>query len=125
MTGPDGRTAVIITADRAAWPRDAYKFEDVSIDGDLLSIELTYGGGCADHDFALVVGPEMMESDPVQMRGSLAHYAYGDRCRALISRTLVLDLSPLAEIWRQNYFQPTGALILHLDGWPTPIRYEF
>jgi hypothetical protein len=125
MTAPDGRPAVIITANRAAWPRDAYQFEDVSIDGDLLSIDLTHGGGCADHDFALIVGPEMAESDPVQMRGSLAHNAHGDPCRALISRTLVLDLSPLAEIWRRNYLQPTGALILHLDGWLNPIRYDF
>jgi hypothetical protein len=125
MSGPDGQPVVVITNDRAAWPHDAFRFENVSIDGDLLTVEVTYGGGCVDHRFALVVGAEMMESDPVQMRGSLAHDANGDKCRALVGRAIVLDVSPLAQLWRDSYRQQSGSLILHLDGWPTPIHYEF
>jgi hypothetical protein len=124
LTGGD-RSSVIITSDRHNWPHDFYQFERMSLDGDVLELDITFGGGCAEHAFALLVDPAMMESHPVQMRGSLAHDAHGDPCRALLSRTLVIDLGPVKDLWRRSYQRQSGTVILNIDGWPTAIVYRF
>src|SRR5262245_28923144 len=38
------------------WPADAISIDSVHIDGDTLIANVTHGGGCATHDYKLVVG---------------------------------------------------------------------
>jgi hypothetical protein len=125
MTLPDGNPAVILSERPESWPHDPYTFRGMSRSGDRLRVEIEHGGGCARHEFALVVVPVMLESEPVQMHGVLAHEDGDDPCRALIRRTLEFDLSPLKVAWRRSYRQQSGTLVLHVDGWPEPVRYSF
>lgn len=105
------------------WPRDDYTLEDHSVDGDTVLLEIRYGGGCLEHRFALVVGPDFMESHPVQVAATLAHDARNDRCRAIVGRRLRFDLTPLRELWERSYGPGPGALILRLAD--RRILYEF
>jgi hypothetical protein len=84
-----------------------------------------YGGGCAVHDFALLVVPIFLESYPVQMSGSLAHDAKGDPCRALVSSDIRFDLSPIKEAYRQSYGVQSDTVHLRIGDWPDPVVYTF
>ena len=72
------------------WGSDPYMIETGGddtpvIEGDTLTITVSYGGGCEDHDFTLVASNVFAESYPVQLRGIVAHDAHGDRCRAYLT----------------------------------------
>jgi hypothetical protein len=89
-----GDASVILTEAPEGWRHDAYALVSARVEGDTLHVAVEYSGGCATHEFALLVSPSFMESYPVQMAGSLAHDAGGDPCRALVGSRLELDLSP-------------------------------
>jgi hypothetical protein len=97
--------------------------------GDLLRLEVQYGGGCAQHHFQLHMKGGFLESEPVQARLQLAHDAGGDVCRALLGETLEFDLSPLRRAYEHAY--PTGRVMVLLLQEPgaggalqPPLRYE-
>ncbi|HEV2149926.1 MAG TPA: hypothetical protein VGR37_21185 [Longimicrobiaceae bacterium] len=84
-----------------------------AMQGDVLVLEVTFGGGCGQHDFALYASNVWLESDPVQVNVALAHDGHGDPCRALLSRELRFDLSPLAAAYRRSYGRG-GTVVLRL-----------
>jgi hypothetical protein len=125
MTLADGRPAVRLVDEPDRFPHDAYQFVESSIRGDTLTVTVQHGGGCATHEYALLVRPVYLESYPVQMHGSLAHDAKGDPCRALLRPTLRFDLTPIKQAYRRAYSTTTGEVALHIAGWPQPVRYRF
>jgi hypothetical protein len=122
---PGDTPAVHLVEDPGRWPHDPYALGTFSLAGDLLHATIQYGGGCTEHTFALLVVPIFQESYPVQMRGSLAHNAHGDMCRALIRRELTFDLSPLRAAYAAAYGASSATIVLHIAGWPRPVHYEF
>jgi hypothetical protein len=92
---------------------DPARILSAAVEGDLLRVEVEFGGGCRPHHFSLLHGGEFMESLPVQVRLQLAHDGHGDLCRALLRRTLVFDLSPLREAYLSAY-GVGGTLVVHL-----------
>jgi hypothetical protein len=101
------------------------------IAGDELRLDVQYGGGCAQHHLSLLHEGVFLESNPVQARLHLAHDAQGDRCRALIGRSLAFDLTPLKRAYQSSYQTSRGVIILHVvaPGSARPhqpsLRYEF
>lgn len=79
------------------WPgqTDPFELRSVRIAGDTLVVEVRYSGGCEAHDFSLHSNGTIMKSLPPQMNLWLEHEDHGDACRALITRNLKFDLSPL------------------------------
>ncbi|HEV2129838.1 MAG TPA: hypothetical protein VGR27_01965 [Longimicrobiaceae bacterium] len=116
--------AAQLVQDLGQWPADALEFQQLRIVGDTLEAVVSHSGGCAEHGYALVFMNVFLESDPVQMRGLLSHDAKGDPCRALLTRTLRFDLTPLKESYRANYRVTSGTIILG-GNWPERLRYEF
>jgi hypothetical protein len=112
-------------------PFDRAEIHEAWVEGDLLHLRVSYGGGCAEHDFALRFNRHFLESDPVQAPLYLAHDAKADPCRALIGRQLVFDLTPLKETYREAYRRSGGTIDLrvHAPGeaqsFPGLIRYVF
>lgn len=90
-TGPD------------AWPGDSFTYQDIRIQGDKLMMDITHGGGCAQHHFALVAHGGWMESDPVKISTFLSHDGHGDMCDALLLRNLTFDLLPLKMAYQEAY----------------------
>jgi hypothetical protein len=121
---PDTVGASQVVDDLGPWPADPFQSVRVRIEGDTLVADVTYGGGCEEHRFALVFASEFMESEPVQVRGLLSHDARGDMCRALLGRTLRYDLTPLRRAYEAAYRTESGVIDLQ-GNWPEAMRYRF
>ena len=102
------------------WGSDPYMIETGGddtpvIEGDTLTITVSYGGGCEDHDFTLVASNVFAESYPVQLRGIVAHDAHGDRCRAYLTEDYDFDLAPIKTLYQAAYQQDAGTIVLLLQ----------
>jgi hypothetical protein len=75
-------------------PSDPFKIEGAKIDGDHLKISLSYGGGCAVHEFIMTY-QDLPKTSGYSGILTLGHNSHGDRCEALITRTISFDLKPL------------------------------
>jgi hypothetical protein len=79
------------------------------LDGELLTVDVFHGGGCAPHDYSLCYyWPLAAPSDPPSVDFDLLHDAHGDSCEAAINRTLRFDLSPLSALGSGLLSTPYG-----------------
>ena len=115
-------------------PKDEFTFVNVTLEEDLLHLEVSYSGGCATHEFSLIGTGVFMESYPVQTSIMLSHEDNYDNCESIITETLVFDLTPLKELYAESYLESSGTIIIyllgyaqlcHIDGWQNLISYEF
>jgi hypothetical protein len=113
-------------------PGDPVTIERDSLVGSVLTLEVSYAGGCEDHVFDLVAWGGWLESFPVQVNVFLSHDYRGDACRALVTRELRFDLGPLAEAYRRDYgggAPGATTIVLRLvgpaDQKPVLIEYTF
>ena len=121
-----GRVVVGEVADAGSWGADAYDFGTASIAGDTLTIEVSYGGGCRDHVFTLVVAPAFMESDPVRVAAALAHEGNDDPCQAWLTQSYTFELDPIKTRYRNAYDAGSGTVVIDLrDYGGDALRYEF
>lgn len=114
----------VLVSDFSSWPTDPLDFLEVGFTGDTLVATVSYGGGCREHEFALVIADLFRESHPVQTSGLLSHDARGDLCRALITRTLRFDLSPLRDAYHGAYGANSRTIVLQ-GNWPGLWSYRF
>lgn len=99
---------------------DPLTIESATIEGNILTIEVTYGGGCQEHEFQLI-GSEMIAKSMPPIRSiKLIHNAKEDNCRAIVPQTLKFDIRNLA------YKQEAGSEIyLNLDEYKERLMYVF
>ncbi len=101
-TKPDSATnqssvASIIVGDAYKQQKnDSYQIENVSIDGNILKINVSYGGGCGEHTFSLFWDKMVAKSLPGQSTLYLIHNAHEERCEAFLHNSLKFDLSTLS-----------------------------
>jgi hypothetical protein len=109
--------------------RDPYVINSYEINDDILKVEVSFGGGCAAHDFTLIALPGFMESSPVAANVLLSHDANNDLCEAWLTEELRFDLASLKEAWQETYDQESGTIRILLNhGEELPgleILYEF
>jgi len=86
-----------------AWPQDPLVLHQFSLEGDVLELDVEYGGGCTSHDHDLVAWGGWIESSPVQVNVLLTHDNADDPCDALIRRSLRYDLTRLREDYMASY----------------------
>lgn len=110
---PLGDGAPTILLDGRVDSGDRYEFRGARLDRDILEMDVSYGGGCADHDFYLIAQRSFKESFPVQNDLTLKHEDYDDPCDAWISTTLRFDLTALKRAYQEAYGDG-GTLILNL-----------
>src|SRR4029079_7969979 len=117
-TGTDLRTQILLVSSVSSpvWASDPLSISSASIEGDTLRLPATYGGGCRRHALQPIAETVWMESYPVQVSTRIAHNAGGDACKALVSRVLHIDLSPLRDAYRQSYHTSSGKIALRLAG---------
>ncbi|MCH6560065.1 hypothetical protein IH799_06890 [candidate division KSB1 bacterium] len=83
---------------------DQFDLNSVVVAGNEISLNLSYSGGCEEHEFELFMSPgAFMESNPVQANLFLRHNGKDDACDAYITIEVSFDLSPLAELYQQFY----------------------
>jgi hypothetical protein len=64
-----------------------------SIEGNILTIEVSYSGGCNEHEFQLYFDGNYMKSLPPKANFILTHDNKGDACRSIVNKTLKFDIS--------------------------------
>ncbi|MCA9737256.1 MAG: hypothetical protein R3E98_03780 [Gemmatimonadota bacterium] len=109
----------------ASWARDPVEILRGAVAGDTLTLEVRYGGGCAEHRFQVVGQGSFQESWPVGLALILAHDAGDDPCDGLLQTTLRFDLTPVAERYRASYGASSGIVRLHLEGLAHALDYRF
>ncbi len=88
--------------------------------GNMLYIDVTYGGGCADHEFELIGSPAIAKSYPAQRAIQLVHHSNNDRCKALVKKTVVADVSELTDNQNEG-----NVIMYNLDGYKPKIEHVY
>lgn len=125
---PRGGVVVVDAAGQGTdqWGTDPYQLRAARIEGDTLTVTVSYGGGCRDHQFTLLTSGVFLESYPVQLGASLAHEANDDLCRAWLTEDIDFDLTPIKRMYQDAHRQDAGTIILRLEQAPEPtLFYEF
>ena len=116
LPDPSGCDHVMFTqGDPVAMCRDELTIRGVAIEGIILEVYVSYGGGCGDHEFILLGRPSFMESFPVQIDLYVHHRNIDDYCDAIVSDTLCFDLRRVAELYEGTYQACDDILINILD----------
>lgn len=77
---------------------DPITIKGAHIEGNCLIIDVSYGGGCEEHDFRLERMPLFCGTPPLPPTIlSLTHDGNGDLCQALLFKSLSFDLSSLQD----------------------------
>jgi hypothetical protein len=85
----------------AGLPMDGFQLgEAMAIEGDVLQVSVSYGGGCEEHTFAACWDGTIQESNPSRIRLTLAHDAHDDLCDAFVTRDLFIDIAELPDQFR-------------------------
>ena len=104
--------------------RDPFNLNSVELKKDILLVNISYSGGCEEHEFDLV-GTSFMESNPVQVDVLLSHDANNDTCEMWITQENAYNLLPLKKAWQRSYHEKSGTIVVNLQGWEESIYYEF
>jgi len=77
------------------FPNDAAHIVAVTLEKDILKIQITYQGGCQEHIFELYAWTAFLQSLPPQDVLYLSHDAQGDTCTNKVEKLLSFNLAPL------------------------------
>lgn len=94
---------------------DMLTVDGVSIKDDVLQVDASFSGGCAEHTVTACWDGLFLESFPVQARISLYHDANGDACEAYLSQTFTYDLTPMKDSYLEGYQATEGTIILGVE----------
>jgi hypothetical protein len=94
---------------------DPYQLSAGRISGNRLLVDVSYGGGCAEHTFKVCWNGTFLESLPVQTALALHHDAHGDACESFGVRPLSIDLTTLGSAYKAMYRTTTGEALISLD----------
>jgi flagellar basal body L-ring protein FlgH len=72
---------------------EAFEILKSSIEGDVLTVTVQYGGGCEEHKFSVYSTGAYMKSMPPKLNLYMEHNGNEDPCRALIQKDIKFNLS--------------------------------
>ena len=124
---PELNTGAVFIGDAGdKFGTDEYALNTAIIKDDTLKINVSYSGGCKDHQFTLIASESFLESFPVQLPIFVAHNANGDTCEAYPTEDYHFDLTPIKTMYQEAYQQEAGTIILRLkDTQNVELIYEF
>jgi hypothetical protein len=99
---------------------DSFSISNVLIKENKLFIDVTYAGGCEDHQFQLIGSSILTKSLPPIRSIQLVHNANGDNCKMNLTKRIEVDIKEL------SYKKEVDSKILfNLNGWKTQIIYTY
>lgn len=121
-----GIEPVLISAIRPAdIAVNSFDLKSVTISGDTLLPYLRHGGGCKQHFYYMFANQNgFIKTDPPQIDLYLRHYGNADMCEAYLAVTPKIDLTLLAEHYRDQ-FGGGGELQLNVFGYLPDEPEEF
>lgn len=98
-TSVSGISPVLLVIERPpdGFPTDAVKITAVTLEENILKIQVVYQGGCQEHTFELHAEPAFLQSNPPQGILFLSHDSHADTCTENVEKLLSFDLTPLDE----------------------------
>lgn len=96
----DGTRKVIVDPNREAPDAKGktYRIKSYSIEGNVLSIDVSYRGGCGQHTFELYSNGLLKKSLPPQIDVYLEHKKENETCSEEIKQVLQFDISSLRQL---------------------------
>jgi hypothetical protein len=92
----------------------------VQLAGNILTIEVSYSGGCEQQSFDLVGNELILKSFPPRRNIVLVRDSKGDACREFITRTLEFDITEL------HHNKKVGdVILLVIEGFKNEVRYVY
>lgn len=91
--------------------KDPLQFNSAVVDGDKLSINVSYSGGCRTHQIQPYALTSIEKSNPARVSIMLSHHADNDVCEAYITKDYVFDLSAL-KLYVINQYNITDKVVL-------------
>ena len=128
-TNSNDKTARIVLFDNESaiekLKTDKFFLKEVTLtDNDILSVIVSYSGGCKKHDFTLATAPHFTSTDlRHQIDLVLAHEDNGDACKKIVKESLYFDLLPLKERYQQVYGIKASSIVLRIMN--QSINYQF
>lgn len=104
-------------------PRDPLTINDIQLQKSILKFNVSYGGGCEDHEFQLI-STSFMESYPVQVNILLSHDDNDDPCDMWVTETLIFNIIPLKNSYQELY-EESGTIVMNIEDWEDSISYDF
>ena len=99
---------------------DPITIDAIEIRRNIMYIDVTYSGGCEEHEFKVIGSNAVAKSMPAIRSVQLIHKSNGDTCRELKKVKLEVYIENLADQ------QVAGSQIyLTVDGWKGKFLYEF
>ena len=97
----------------ADFPMDPYGVNEIEVIEQDLHVNVSYGGGCENHEFKLVMEPVFCGTPPVNYYLYLSHDANNDVCNALIlEHNLCFNIS---ELLTQSFSDDVFLFFHHSD----------
>ncbi|MDG1158390.1 MAG: hypothetical protein P8N19_02785 [Flavobacteriales bacterium] len=109
---------VIIDMKRFSEESDPFTLKSHEINGDTLSLVVSYSGGCQEHSFDLIGNGSYAKSLPPQSRLRLIHNGNNDNCRSLIEANLKFNVKELR-------YPGTDVLVIFVEGSDERIMYRY
>ena len=103
---------------------DPFTIADARIDGDVLHLDVTASGGCAEHRFMGCHRPVVPE-EPIQFNISIGHDSNDDVCEGIVMQEISFDLTILRDIYRMFINAQEGQVSLFISAYATPLVYRF
>lgn len=116
---PDGEGEVspcIILPELPGWHSKYFVIERATVRDDILSLVVSYSGGCKPHKFQMV-STTFQESEPVRVMAKIYHTGKDDPCDEWVTEVRSFDLTALKELHNKLYETSCGEIIITLaDG---------
>lgn len=118
----DNEVQELIVDDSYSQPEDmaSVDISKVEITGDILSIHVSYSGGCEEHDLKLYFNGMYMKSLPPKVTLMLYHDNKGDKCRSIVEKTLKFDIKGVREKGKT-----TGEVMVKVSGLENVVSYKY
>jgi hypothetical protein len=116
-----------VAPDTSTWPTGTYIIRQADLTGDLLVLRIECATD-APSDINLIVWKYWLMSDPPGIGATISVHP-GSEATPLRGYTIVYDLTPVKEAYRQQFHSRTGTLVLSIN-WKNgrtgpPVIYEF
>lgn len=120
VTIPDPEIQQLIIDEGFVPPREnaAFEVDGMEMIGSELHLRVTYSGGCEEHQFNLYFNKQYAKSYPPQATLFLEHIDNNDRCRAMITKEIVFDLTGIE-------YPGTSELVIRLNNTDKKLSYKY
>lgn len=98
---------------------DSVRIVNASIDGNIVTFEVAYSGGCETHEFSLIGSPMIAKSLPPIRSVVLVHRANNDVCKKYVVENIKFDIRNFA------YTENAGEIFLSIKGFENRLLYKF